>query len=222
MATPGQLAVVQEGGENDYENEEDYESEIRVGDTSKEPRERTMNSNPFHPPQIRDARIDIVLDARQKAQRQVRAALLILLVPGLYNFICFQFFLGIGQFHDPFFSLSFGLNLLGILILADIVWFFGLSSLEGISARAHKFLARTSNPAEWLNSLYQTLDRISILAFLGAILWTIWVIGFYQLQLNFYIISVPIGIAAHLLAAALYLPLFYRWYQISRTSSHSL
>lgn len=108
-------------------------------------RDRTMNSNPFHPTQIRDASIDIVLDARQKAQRQVRTALLILLVPGLYNFICFQFFLGIGQFHDPFFSLSFGLNLLGILILADIVWFFGLSSLEGISARAHKFLARTSS-----------------------------------------------------------------------------
>lgn len=181
-----------------------------------------MNSNPFQPPQIRDTRTDIVLNARQKAQKQVRTALLILLVPGLYNFICFQFYLGSGPFHDPFFSLSFGLNLVGILILVDIVWFFGLSSLEWISAGARRLLARTSHPTEWLNTLYQTLDRISICAFLGAILWTIWVIGFYQLQLNFYTISIPIGIAAHLLAATLYLPLLYRWYKVSKASSQSL
>ena len=50
----------------------------------------------------------------------------------------------------------------------------------------------------------------------GAVLWAIWVAAFYQLGIGFYTVSLPIGIAAHLLAAGLYIPLFYRWYKVER------
>lgn len=65
-----------------------------------------------------------------------------------------------------------------------------------------------------MDALYATFIRSAPYAVAGAILWGIWVFGFYQAKVDFMVLSVPVGILAHGLAAALYLPLIYRWYRI--------
>jgi hypothetical protein len=52
----------------------------------------------------------------------------------------------------------------------------------------------------------------------GAVLWVIGNVGYYDLNLEFYAISIPAGVLAHILAAGLYLPLACRWYRIEKTA----
>ena len=44
-----------------------------------------------------------------------------------------------------------------------------------------------------------------------------WVFGFYEMQMNFYVLSWLIGIPAHILGACVYIPLIYGWYRATTT-----
>ena len=175
------------------------------------------NTNPYQPPKAGTAPPPVVA-GRHAALRHFRIALLILLVPAFYNFVCFNFLAGpatatlaLSDFHRL-------VNTLGFAFGTVALWYFGLAMLEVLSVSIHAIFARESELVRWKSDLYDTLRRGPLLACLGAVLWSIWVAGFYQLGISFYVISVPIGVAAHIVAACLYLPLIYRWYQTKRAT----
>lgn len=150
--------------------------------------------------------------------RALRISLCILLIPGIHNFVWFHF---LGNFNRDGFQISeFSrmVNLITACLTVVSIWFWGLAILERIAEFIYWALGRNSSREQWQAQLHQALRRSPTFAFLGAILWTIWTMAIYPFQLDFFLVSVPIGIASHLLAACLYLPLFYRWYQLARDS----
>jgi len=166
-----------------------------------------MNQNPYTPPGVQTDDISSTDDIRLSALRGIRMALLILVFPALYNFYCFAVFLpGIVR----------TINALAILLTLMAIWIFGLSALEFFTGGIHTMVARRSASAQWKTALYEVLRRLPLFAGPGAILWAIWVFAFYQLRLDFHLVSIPIGIAGHALAACVYVPLIYRWYRVER------
>ena len=111
------------------------------------------------------------------------------------------------------------MNSIGLALAVAAVWFYGLAALELISRVIHSILARSSKVDDWVKSLYWTIRRFPVFAIFGAALWAIWVFAFYQLNMRFYAVSVPIGIAAHLLAAGLYIPLAYQWFRLESSKT---
>ncbi|MEE2936525.1 MAG: hypothetical protein VYA84_11070 [Planctomycetota bacterium] len=111
-------------------------------------------------------------------------------------------------------------NLVALCLTIVSIWFWGLILLERIAALIYWVAGRTrvcrSTPQQWKQQLYHALQRGPNLAFLSAILWFVWIVAIYPLQLDFFSVSLPIGIAAHILAAYLYLPLFYSWYRLEQ------
>ena len=177
-----------------------------------------MSTNPYASPKSHTAPWITPSRARALAQRNVRIALLIMLAPAIYNFICFSFPpTGPDRIELTIHHIYRMANGIGLLAIVVAIWCLGLRLLEFFTGGFHTVFGRNSKIEDWMTTLYQILRRAPVFAVCGAILWTIWVAAFYQLGFGFYAISVPIGIAAHLLAAGLYVPLFYRWYKIERS-----
>jgi len=175
-----------------------------------------MKANPYETPSELIEQDPRSSSTRTAAQRHVRMALLIMLLPAAYNFVCFNFSPSFDQIEFPNRSLYRMANLIGFGLIAAAVWWFGLTLFEFVTRGIHSIVARKSKLAEWQRELYSNLQRAPGLAIPGAVLWAVWVLAFYQLQIKFYLVSVPVAIAAHLLAAWLYLPLAYQWFQIER------
>lgn len=154
---------------------------------------------------------------RANALRRIRYALLILLLPAIYNFICFSLLVDslVGDLH--MWMIYWAVNGMGFATLATAVWFLGLRLLEVLTVVVHKIFGSKATLENWNAALYEVLVRGPLLAVLGAIVWGIWVVAYYHLSVGFYMISIPTGIAGNLLAACLYVPLLYRWYSLERT-----
>lgn len=154
---------------------------------------------------------------RANALRRIRYALLILLLPAIYNFICFSLLVDslVGDLH--MWMIYWAVNGMGFAALATAVWFLGLRLLEVWTVVVHKIFGSKATLENWNAALYEVLVRGPLLAVLGAIVWGIWVVAYYHLSVGFYMISIPTGIAGNLLAACLYVPLLYRWYSLERT-----
>lgn len=178
-----------------------------------------MSTNPYESPQSQAEPRLTPNEARWIARRSVRVALLILLAPALYNFICFNFTPNANRPERSIYAVYRTLNSLGFVLTVAGVWFFGLTVFEFVTGGFHSIYARNSRLEDWKETLYTILRRIPFFAVPGAVLWAIWVMAIYQLQLGFYFVSIPIGIAAHLLAACVYVPLFYRWYKLERANA---
>jgi hypothetical protein len=175
-----------------------------------------VSTNPYESPRS-DATDSLPLPAeRAVAKRNVRIALLIMLAPAIYNFICFNFPTNPNRIQLPIFHQA--VNGIGFVTIVIAIWCQGLAMLEFLTGGFHAVFSRNSKLADWKSILYSILRRAPAFAFFGALLWSVWVAAFYQLDIGFYTVSVPIGIAAHLLAAGLYVPLFYRWYKMERAS----
>ncbi len=177
-----------------------------------------MNTNPFETPKSQAALPAVTNVDRVAAQRGLRIALVLLLISAVYNFVCFSVLPSYVDEIDVqqlwFFR---AVNFSGLVLFAMAVWFLGLIVLEFLTSGLHAIFGRRSSLASWQNELYRSLAGVPLKALLGAVLWAVWIAAFYQLDVNFFVISVPVGIAAHLLAAWVYLPLLYRWYKQSRT-----
>lgn len=181
-----------------------------------------MSTNPYESPKVPTALQPTANVDRVKALRSVRIALLILLVPAVYNFVCFNLYLNPRRIQLPNHSVYVTINSLGIVLLVFVIWFFGLAIFEFVAGGLHSILARKSLLDDWKSTMYVIVRRAPMFAIAGAVLWAIWVAAFYQLRVGFYAVSVPVGVAAHLLAACLYVPLFYRWYKIEHTEAKQL
>ncbi len=178
-----------------------------------------MSTNPYEAPKAEAVQQSTPNEDRWTALHNVRMAMLILLVPAGYNFICFNFPSNADQIDLPIYTLYRAVNLVGLVLVVSVVWFFGLTFCELVTGGIHAIVARKSRLEDWKAALYRTLRRAPVLAVPGAALWAIWVAAFYQARLGFFVVSVPVAVAGHLLAACLYVPLIYRWYKMERSAA---
>ena len=174
-------------------------------------------ANPYEAPRSLDS-LPLETTASSATRRIgiwcLRISLLFLVIPAAYNTAHFNAEVFIG-WPNPLISLVFQLtNWFWLVVTGLALWFGGLWLLEGVTGLAHRWCSRRDTRLSWKEALYATLQTAPILASFGALTWGFWVFAFYQLQWNFYLISIPAGILGHGLAAALYLPLFYRWYRL--------
>lgn len=183
-----------------------------------------MIQNPYQPPAVLACAEEQSVPSpsefiklRAAALFHVRLILGILLVPAIYNFVCFNYPSSAISPIPPTIHLLFRLvNGVGLIIIVATVYYAGLWLFEAFTRASHAIFSRQPTLSLWLEALYATFIRSAPYAVAGAILWAIWVYGFYQTNVDFMLLSVPVGILAHVLAAALYLPLIYRWYRIER------
>ncbi len=178
--------------------------------------------NPYRPP-TESNDVSQPVAARRIALWQIRIALAILLLPGIHNYLCVDQALRTPQAERGFELAPMWreFNLACITLLAIVIWFAGLSLLEFAARVLHRCLSRRIEDSTWLTVLYTALAKASYFALAGAILWFLWNIGYFYLKLPYLALAIPLGAAAHLLAAGLYLPLLYRWYRLLRSTPES-
>ncbi len=179
-----------------------------------------MSTNPYESPKSTFEQPTGTGGHRYQAFRSLRAAFAILLLPAIYNYYCFdaQAF-GASGIELPIHSVYRTINVLGFLICGAITWCVGLPVIEWVSNLIRIMFARETDSDAWNRVLYVSLKRVTLLSIPGAVLWAIWVFGFYQLNVDFVTISYAIGIPAHILGACLYLPLLCGWYRLARSAS---
>lgn len=178
-----------------------------------------MSINPYAPPRSTEDPLEPASLERLVARRQVRMTTLILLVPASYNLVCFAFSPATNRRVIPLPPEVKALNLVGFVVLIVLIWLLALPVLELVSRGVHALAGRRSPPEEWLRALYASLRPAPFLAVGLAAIWMGWVVAFYRWGMDFYSVSVPVGVASHVLLAGLYAPLFYRWYRLVRNSS---
>ncbi len=181
-----------------------------------------MSPNPYQPPAVLVTHPTPLDAVRGVALRNVRLALLILLVPACYNFVYFNFGGSLGAVPLPIRRTYQVLNLIGFVSIAAGVWLVGLVLLEWTTRCIFTLCAQESRLDAWKHALYGILRRAPVLAVPGGVLWAIWTLAIYRLRWNFYAVSLPVGIIAHFLAACLYVPLGYRWFQIERQAQQQM
>jgi len=178
-----------------------------------------MNTNPYESPKSQATLQSPHSEERTTALRSVRIALLMMLAPAIYNLIYFSFSADTNRIEIPIHSIYRTLNTIGLVAITTAIWFFGLAALDFVTGGLHSVFSRRTTLDNWKTTLYIILRRAPFFAFFGAVLWAIWVAAVYQFGFEFYTVSVPIGVAAHLLAAGLYLPLIYQWYKVECSSA---
>lgn len=178
--------------------------------------ESKFETNPYHPPSESGLPVDrIETEKRMYTRAQLRWSLIILLLPCTYNLYCFQSSVGAQPIHAI-------ANVAFLIGGAVLIWFYALPILEVVTRMFHRLFARASSQEAWLEAMYDVASSLVPYAVMGAILWSGWVFGFYHTEIGFYTISVPVGILAHLLAAAIYVRLFYHWYRAEKLARASL
>lgn len=166
-----------------------------------------MDNNPYSAPETLEA-----ATFREPVRLEVsrwRISVYIFAVPAIYNFL---------WFNGRLVPIQVAVNLAMFALLMISIWRFGVELLELVANNIRSFFAPNVDQKVWVNELHIALRASPFFAFWGAIIWMVWNIGFYNLGINFFLISWPVGIASHILAAGLYLPMFYRWYQLRAAS----
>ena len=108
-------------------------------------------------------------------------------------------------------------NIAGALFVVAVITFFTLPLLELLSSACCYLFAKSSSLDKWHGELYAVLSTTVPFAILGAIVWCSWVYAFYVLRMDFHQISVPTGMAAHVLAAFVYLRIVFRWWRLEHS-----
>lgn len=177
-----------------------------------------MSTNPYQSPQAESVPPKAPSPLRREALKSLRVATVLLTTAGLFNFVCFY---GLGRtWYTGSSSISvidvseFQAGFLGTALMGVVCWFTVLPVLEFLSRIIHRIASRNPDTGPWQEALYVSLKPAALLAVPGFVLWIIWTIGFYYLDVNFFVISYAVGIPAHILAACLYVPLLFRWYKL--------
>ena len=173
-----------------------------------------MTDNPYQSPGVVGESSDAESSVRREARRWFHSAVGILFLPAVYNYWAFDAY-AVGRLHEDIASLYRVVNMLGLGIVAALIWYLGLPCLEAIAQCLRIVFARSADREAWDETLYRSLRTVVYLVVPGAVLWIIWVFGVYQMHGDFYAMSWAIGIPAHLLGACWYVPLAYRWYRLA-------
>ena len=103
-----------------------------------------MSTNPYESPKVQTAQQSTPNEARVTALRNVRISLLIMLIPAVYNFICFNFPSSDNRIDLPIHSVYRAINSIGLVLIVSAIWFFGLTALEFVTGGFHSIVARKS------------------------------------------------------------------------------
>jgi hypothetical protein len=177
-----------------------------------------MTENPYQSPSFPGETVAAESRLRRQARRSFRVAALILFLPAAYNYWAFDAY-AVGRLPGDDAQLSRTLNMLGLVMVAALIWHLGLPGLEALARLLRTVFARGTDRTAWEEALYRSLGWAVYLAIPGAVLWTIWVFAFYRLHADFHALSWAIGVPAHLLGACWYVPLIYRWYRLTVSGS---
>lgn len=174
--------------------------------------------NPYEVPQS-GARVapDVESPRNEDRNRAIiafRIATFLLLFPAAFNLYEFNQTIFGGPIASPKFVIYQAVNWMWLFVGGVVIWFAGHWLLEKVTRVIYLWQPRRTSLDEWNSALHRTLRTAPILAFLGAVIWAFWVVAFYQWQLDFMLISIPIGLVANALGAMLYGPLIYRWYKL--------
>lgn len=182
--------------------------------------------NPFESPRFSGLKSNRETSCgRRAAMRRLRWSLLILLVPAVYNYVCFDrvaLGTGVRASDEIYVSVFRFINLGGMALLSVVLWFFSLGALEWLITLIFRVLRCRSSLPDWHAALYEVLGSLVWFSLAASALWMSWTIGFYDLGIGFYAVSYPVGILAHLLAAGLYVPLAYRWFRIENSARQQI
>ena len=179
-----------------------------------------MSSNPYEPPKA-DSAIAKLPTQRDIANRRLRWSIVILMVAAFYNV---AMFCNLSSSLPTTTWLTFSaVNFAGTAGAGVFVWLFAMPILERVVRLLHDKFSQKSTCTQWNGALHATLTTTIPVAIAGSLLWCNWVYEIYALRAEFYSISVTTGILAHLLAAAVYLQLPFRWWKIeaNTTGSHN-
>ena len=173
-------------------------------------------TNPYRPPIAAGSESDAL---RPRALFALRITLLLLLVPAALNYVCFDL-VAIGQSGLSATQkwLYRTTNLSLVVAVPNVIWFLGLPLLEGLGELIRSRLAGDTDKARWREALHLSLRPAPWLALIGAVLWSLWVIGVYLLGIHFFAISLAVAVPAHLVAACFYIPLLVRWIRLARAA----
>ena len=175
-----------------------------------------MTENPYRAPPLFHEPVDTEFGLRRRALLSFRLVALVLLAPAVYNYWAFDTqAIASSRLPSDLTAVYRAANVVALVVGFTLIWFLGLPLLEAVSRLLRVVFAKGVDTAAWQRVLYRSMNRAVILASIGAALWVIWVFGFYQIGVNFYVISWAIGVPAHLLAACWYVPLIYCWYRMS-------
>jgi hypothetical protein len=176
-----------------------------------------MENNPYRSPEsIEDVAPKNL--PRADALLRFRIAIALLIIAALVN----GFFLPRYRYTGA--AVVFTTYRIGLLdfIFIAAIGFFAMTCtfevLERLAKLLRRILSPNSDPDSWNNAIYNAFRPAIPLGLLGALLWIIWVIAFFELEVNFYLISYAIGIPAHLLAAAIYLRILWGWFKAARST----
>jgi hypothetical protein len=189
----------------------------------------TADSNPFAPPTaqfIPQAKLLVNRD-RKLARWSLLLSYLFLAIAAVFNNWAFLASIpfGMGPRSGPFVSvfdvsISYSVTALIVVTGFGIAWFFlGLGILETLTRVLHSVFSKKETVSPWIKQLHIVCKQSLLFALPGALLWVFWVYGFYFLEIEFYALSVPVGVAAHVLAAGFYLQLFVRWFLVERAAA---
>ena len=176
-----------------------------------------MSANPYQSPTVESVSPVPQVPGRGESLSALHTACVVLLVAGLFNYYAFdsQQIAGAG-FDARLKTLVRTMNLAGIAVVFLLSWFVTLPLLERVG-RAIRFLTCSHGSLDrWNEALYLSLKPAAPLAVVGAVLWLLWVVAFYYAHLDFVVISLVVGLPAHILALCVYGPLAARWFKLAR------
>ena len=180
--------------------------------------------NPFEPPRevavaAKKGGLDsaVLVEERALALSQYTKVILVLTVPAVVNLCLFNYFVT-GQVDSRSLFIAMAtLNAIGVALVILGLLFGGFYCLELMTRSANRMFGSGQRLNDWYQALFSVLQQALLLAIPAAVLWLIWLAMFYATDVGFFLYSVPIAVACHLMAASLYCGLFWKWYKI-RTS----
>lgn len=177
-----------------------------------------ITENPYESPRHMGETAISPTPLQVQATRWFRALVLVLLLPAVYNYWEFDAYV-VSHFPKQIAGNPRSANVLGLVIGVALLWFFGMPTLETLARFVRIVFAGGTDQAAWQEVLYRSLKRALYLAVGGAVLWSIWVFGFYEMKSDFYAISWAVGVPAHVLGACWYVPLIHRWYRLAASKA---
>lgn len=175
-----------------------------------------MSENPYESPKAPPAAVVAESRLRKQARLAFRLSALVLFLPAIYNY-CVLVSRDVAPLPDYLANFARTVSIAAFAVAALLISFLGFPALELIARLLRIVFARGADRNAWDEILYRSLNRTIYLAVPGAVLWAIWVVGFYELRWSYHaiVISWAVGVPAHLLAACWYVPLIYQWFRLA-------